>query len=468
MPQQPTGATPVEILKEYKGLNDQVDSLKRPPGTITEGKNLFDSNYGDANRRQGRDLQSLDPDGNPISVIYSLTWADGSAFQVSQTGGNFAYNPATYPVSSTVSSLLTDPCPDGLDPIPLDPTTSQPLCPPPNPSGGLRMPPTGPSVIGMIPDFVPLIRAMAEAYYFSQKSSAVLNVPDQKVAVDFIDKNGNIVAPGIRDRDSFEGYLSDGLKYRISSVSPISPALPLTSMPLDFYYVDYVVRGSSRYISDLDALIITYNSQVLQSYLKTDPSTAPATLSNYGVPDYFIASVSELNFQQVCSQFANKVNTQLVNVKVPGVQGSFQTKMVTKQDSASATCSSNTPTTVTISGYDENMFGDVGSFPFGDPCFSIASGNPSWDGSMTHLSEFDDCAWLNLDSSFNVVTSIQNHGCNAGAGFNVDRYQLVIELVGMTGGATLWSGEKLTGSDPLGVYNQTSGCVAIPSSITLV
>lgn len=85
MPQFPTSESSSQgLINKFIGLNDIKDSVKRPAGSTTDERNMWDQNTGDVNRRPGRDFDSLQSDA--VNIVYQLTWDDGNITTI--TGGS--------------------------------------------------------------------------------------------------------------------------------------------------------------------------------------------------------------------------------------------------------------------------------------------------------------------------------------------------------------------------------------------
>ncbi len=505
MPNQPTqGTQPAEVLREFRGLNDQNDSVKRPPGTVSDMRNMYDETASDANRRPGRILQSLD-DGNPIGIIYQLSWSDGFISNIAQSGSDFNFNTLTNYQAGVVTQTFTDPCADGIttscppgSTLTTNPITSQaycadditgaPLCPPPMPSESTSVPAR--ADLRPVPDYVPIIRAMSEAFYFAKKGvDAALQMPAQVCVVAFYQRTAPFtqVASGIRFKPEFSYWFNRGFVPRITALSPIVPSDPYTAMELDHYYVDYVMQGPARFATtDLNELIHKYNQQILPLFLKTDPNASPETLSNYTSADFFTFAASPENYKIVCAQFAGLINSKLSRVKVAAAQSNLMTKTGTASDAPGACYTSN----ISVSGYSDVFFTIPGACRSGSGDPSDCSGlHPNWDGSMIYDADYQPgfCSYLDNPSGLDENSHITQNSCSAALLLNLDifgdglgagfRMAFLVYYTVDQGSQydVVWYGFFATaGTDPRGVYvvvpgdGITGGCTSSPATITIV
>lgn len=287
MPQQPTeGAVPAEVVRQFKGLNDQTDSVLRPKGTVTSMQNMYDEQAGDANRRAGRDLVSLDPSGNPISLIIQLSWDDGGVSIINQTGSTFSYDAFRYSDDqNTVQQTIADP----NDPGPM-----------PN------LPHFLPFInkANSVPDLSSLFNALQDANITASQtpivwSNAVWSFDTYDVS------SGTPVLTGI-NVNTKEAYLelkAKGVTLRATKSNP--PRVPGNYMDEDFYWIDYVAQPGV-WVRDLQAIIT--NANVVATFYIKNILTSPISFVTWAPGTFETTLVTLANFRPLWARMANKLN----------------------------------------------------------------------------------------------------------------------------------------------------------------
>ncbi len=341
MPQNPTDAQPIEIIKDFKGINDQQDSVSRPAGTVTDELNIIDGSTGDADRRPGRDFESLDSSGSPVSLIYDFVWNDASVFPSLIAGSSAYYNAPFSPAFN-------------LGDIVVNPSTPGPL-------------PNGPNYLALskntpFPDLTSFMRALSEARMFSNAGTDDLSWPSQSFAFDAFD-GGQLIGINIRSRGDIAYNLRLGYKLRPTlAYGPIAAPTPGINIPPDFYFADIYAAGVKEVISELQTVIDNYNL-VLVTYIETRPIENATTIDNYTAGDLFSASLSVATWRGVLTRLAGLINSNLLFCKNTTTLTSVQTKSGVGQNSTPATCPGDTnPAGYRIVGYFDGMFQYVNGF----------------------------------------------------------------------------------------------------------
>jgi hypothetical protein len=302
----PTGdAAPVDILLNYKGLNDQNDSIVRPKGTVTSSINVWDEQAGDANRRHGRTFDSLQ--SGQIGLLAQISWGDGSSVTIFNNGSNLKFDPFVFPdhQNGNITASLSNPNTPG--PMPNAPTGIIPFFK---------------NSSTTIPDFTSFIRALSQASIFVNSGIDNTVVPDQIYGIDFyrVDISGStLITSNVRDKATAIQYLSQGLKPVPNlSYGPVTPE-GLT-VPDDFYWVDYFSEGNPRISSNLNTIRNSYNGAIT-SYIKTNPIEGSTAIQNYsnGFPDdRDLIEVTNLNWPVRAPIIAENIN-KLTRVGPAGV-----------------------------------------------------------------------------------------------------------------------------------------------------
>lgn len=299
----PTGeGKPVEGLFNFKGLNDQNESVFRPKGTTTEGINVWDEQAGDANRRYGRDYDSSA--SGAIGLLYQISWGDGSQSFIYNNGSSLQYEPFVYPdtLNGNITATLGNPNSPG--PMPQSPAGLVPFI----------------KNNRDLPDFTSFMRAVSEARRFATNGSD-FTWPNQIYGLDFYytDASGtHLVISNIRDKRSILANLSHGYKASLNLSAPqIAPPANGTQIEPDFYWVDYFVGGNALIASNLNTIRINYNTTLL-GYLKTNPVEGASTISNYAAPDQDPFPVTPLGWHGRAPIIAANINNNLQRVQVAG------------------------------------------------------------------------------------------------------------------------------------------------------
>lgn len=466
MGSSPTGnSIPQEVIHDFKGLNDQQDSVNRPPGSVTDMRNMYDETSHDADRRPGRDFVSLD-DGNAVGIIYQLSWADGGVNVINQSGDKVFTDPFDFPNRGEIPDLSPPDQPPG----------------PPGPFGPpikFAKKPTG------IPDLVPLIRAMSESLLFANNDSeASFTPPNQRYEFEFWRKNRDgsrtLMEFGVRTKDEYLKAQAHGWWPVGKTGSPISPTTPYTDMPLDFYWVDYVGNPSLA-VQDLQNLIDTYNSVIVVKFVKTYPDPqfyGKATMPNYTGADIFVQPAFSSTFKEVWGAFCTTVNAHLTRIKKTTTQQQVQERSGTASDGVDCTADSfvNDPPLLcqyhdlVISGYS-NTFFDTSTSTCNPP--SVIGSYPGTLGpgiSDGDLCVFDDCGWGSTLGNGGKAINTVEFSCatvkyNGGTSFSIH--------VECNGGGnptadTVWDGSKDDAtSSPAGIYTRTGGTSPTPATLTI-
>lgn len=358
MPQDPTQAQPIEVIRNFRGLDDQADSVARPNGTITEGQNVIDSSTGDANRRAGRDLESLD-DGNPITLIYDFLWDDASVFPAFVAGTTASYN-APFSPEFNLSDIVVNPSVPG------------PM-------------PNGPSYLANFsntpfPDLTSCMRALSEARMFSNAGTDSLSWPSQAFAFDAYE-DGQVIGINIRTKEAILYNLRQGYKLRPTlAYGPVAAATPGINIPPNFYFADIFAAGVKEVISELQTVMDNYNA-VLLTYIKTRPIEGASSIANYTSGDYFSSTLGVNTWRTALFQLAGLINSKLLFCKNTTTLTSVETKSGTGNIPI---CDSGGSGFV-IHGYSDGMF------------TAGANNNVApvvWNGTFTNYTEnIGLCAW---------------------------------------------------------------------------
>lgn len=312
MPNNPSNDNPVESIIEFKGLNDQFDSVARPKGTVTSNQNILDEQIFDANRRHGRTFDRLESES--IRFIYDFTWSDG--------GINFGYGAGSNGNNDTVrfpNRNINQTNPSIPGPMP-NYAFSLPI---------LRNPP-------QLPDFSSYVRAVSDARRFVSSGVDSLSWDDQVWALDFyeVDEDGNatLVKENVRTKSEAMSYLSAGYRYRKNFTYPsVAAPNPATGMPDDFYWVDYFCQFGLVSIR-LDNIINNYNT-VKNSYVKTAPPFENVSsvnnftnADNYNPGTITYESTDSTYWVTVANQLAKLINSNLSYTKTSGSETTFVQK----------------------------------------------------------------------------------------------------------------------------------------------
>lgn len=297
----PTKVQPGELLRDFKGLNDNVTSVDRPKGTVSDERNIFDEQVGDANRRYGRDFERLESDA--IGIIFGLSWDDGSITTIVSDGSDIKYNTFTYPdvTNGSISSLNANPATPGPMPnfpwfLPFIKNTSK------------------------IPDLTSYMRAISEAYRFATVGSD-FTWPTRVWAYDVYEITADsttLINTGIRSKDLILEALSHGYKLR-PSLAYGAQAAPVngTLLESDFYYCDYFMEGEFGIATDLETIRVNYNT-TLTNFVKATPINGNTTnpLPNYVVGDRDSVVVTASNWKDRAPIIASNINNNLLRFQV--------------------------------------------------------------------------------------------------------------------------------------------------------
>lgn len=297
MPQQPSKSNPASLVDRFRGLNDQQDSVFRPPGTVTNNQNVLDEQTGDANRRAGRDFERLGSEA--VGIIYQLTWNDNRSSIITGWGG------LSYDDFTDSSTGIVDPT---------DPNTPGPLPNFPNYIPQFKSPVN-------IPDLTSLMRAISEA--LRQINFVDVTWPDQVWAFNVYDvSSGTAVQIGsaIRTRELIQQALSAGYRL-VPFSSPISPPSDGRDIAADFYYADYRAAGIQYVISHLGVIITNYNS-TLTNFVKTRGFEGSTAISDFTIGDVYSTSPSISNWLTVWTELAALINNNLLVFQLAVSQGS--------------------------------------------------------------------------------------------------------------------------------------------------
>lgn len=142
-----------------------------------------------------------------------------------------------------------------------------------------------------IPDLTPLMRSLSEALHYIADENSL--------------------------NQEFGGAQGDA--WPTQRTAPFfAPPADGEDIPPDFYEADYTADIQNAY-DDL-ALIITNYNYVKNFFLKTDPSSSPATLSNYtGADDYSPGAINAGNFESI-RQAIIALTNDILNVMVQASQ----------------------------------------------------------------------------------------------------------------------------------------------------
>lgn len=297
MPQNPTpDAQPEDKLGNFSGLNDQQDSVYRPAGTVTDMRNMIDEQGGDASRRFGRDFDRLED--NPIGVIYQLVWNDGSTSINVSNGGDLTYDDFQFP-SRTVS-------------------VSNPSTPGPMPNRGTYR--VTYRRARRVPDFTSLMRALSEARIFATHGSDISPYWRARIWSFDVYRNSNFslppIATNIRDRNLVTMYRNRGLVLRRTLAHGTEAApTPGTSIPNDWYWVDYFIDINLA-VTDLNTIIGRAQNLVAPDYVSQYPIVGSASISTWAPGTFFNETATFANYRDLWSRLANKINTQIVRIKL--------------------------------------------------------------------------------------------------------------------------------------------------------
>lgn len=295
--QQPTKSTaPSELVGKFKGLNDINDSIARPKGSTSLAQNIIDDKVFDANRRPGRDLESLDASGNPVQFIGELEWGDAGVSNINITGSTASYNDITYGNDGKISQ--TNPSTPGE--LPSWPSFNFPqnVYPP------------------YLPDYSAICNALIDARKYVNNGTSDLTFPDQVWSVDVYSiSGGQKVASNLRNKSQIMQVLQNpGLRIVKKNDTPV--VFFQLYVPTDYYWVDYYC-DRSLVLNHLNQLITKYNSSgVLYSYLKTWPINGATSLDNYTLSDNFTETPDVNNYPTVATHLAAKINETLVRRKI--------------------------------------------------------------------------------------------------------------------------------------------------------
>jgi len=159
------------------------------------------------------------------------------------SGDTFEYEASVYPQDdgSLQNSLVDDPCPEGVA-SGVNPTTGEPLCPPPNPALSPYIPAVSDE---SIPDFVPIIRALSEAWYFAKKAlDNTITIPSRTVVVDFYemaDPDPILRTSSVNNTPQFVSLLEAGYVPVKNGSQSVKPSSPYTEAALNFYYIYFQI-----------------------------------------------------------------------------------------------------------------------------------------------------------------------------------------------------------------------------------
>lgn len=293
--QTPTkGAQTIPLLVKNGGLNDQDDSVLRRPDTFTTAQNLWDgAARWDADRRPGRDMESLDPSGNPVQVLFQFAWDDGAVFSINISGSTASYDAPEYDFpgfNSDLSTLVTDPTTPGDLP-------TFPNFLPPADNGDLI-------------DLVPIMRELSRAQkvYNDTPYSFPFGL---LYKVDMYDSSGNLVVSGSRDKTEILQGLQAGLKPRrvLEAYPYVYP--DAVDVPLDYFWVDYFCRSPSIPINHLTELLTQYNIELL-TYIKTRPIDGASDIELYQVSDFITTVPTKRNYRGLSDRLFQFVQQRLV------------------------------------------------------------------------------------------------------------------------------------------------------------
>lgn len=468
----PTGnSIPQEVIHDFKGLNDQQDSVNRPPGSVTDMRNMYDETSHDADRRPGRDFVSLD-DGNAVGVIYQLSWADGGVNVINQSGDKIFTDPFDFPNRGEIPDLS----PPGQPPGPPGPF-GPPIKFAKKPSG--------------IPDLVPLIRAMSESLLFSNNDvESALNPPAQRWSFNFFRKNRDgsktLVTTNVRTKkDYLDAQRHDLFPQRI--FSPIAAPVPYIDLPLDHYWADYVADPALA-VSDLQNFINTYNSVIVVKFLKTYPDPhfyGKTTMPNYTGADIFVQPAFNSTFKEVWAAFSTTVNTHLTNIKKTTTQQQVMQRSGTASDGFDCNdaafvddppllCQYNN---IGIVGYNNAFFDTSGNI-----CCDTPSVGGSFNGSFGpgigdgDICVFGCCGWGSFigqgGKAINTVEFFCAQVCyTGGTSFSV-RFECNGGGCPSPDDHIIWAGTKDDATtSPYGIYTRIPGTPGgispTPSTLTL-
>ena len=93
------------------------------------------------------------------------------------------------------------------------------------------------------------------------------------------------------------------------TISPESAPTPGTSIPPDFYWLDYFM-DKSLIVSHLQSVIDNYNS-VLLSYMKTPNANGAEQLEKWSTEDQYNVTPTLNNFNLVAMQLVALINSRL-------------------------------------------------------------------------------------------------------------------------------------------------------------
>ena len=292
MSQAPSSIQAIDLVKKFKGLNDQQDSVARPPGSVTSDNNIIDIAGGDASRRQGRDMVSLD-DGNAVQIILDLPWDDGGVATITLSGTGMSYDDFTYPSNGSGGGTTT-----GVT----DPATPGPM---PNEPGFIPwMQDAG------IPDYTSYMRALSEARMYVNHGVDDLAWNARVYDAAMYDSNGALLGYSA-DKSDIMSCINSGGKVRQHSHLVAAPT-PGTSIPNNFYWCDYYFNRA-YIVTDLNTIKSFYNTLLL-NFAKTYPVDGQATVSLYTADDQFSETATWKNHVAFSQRLAGAINTKLVRV----------------------------------------------------------------------------------------------------------------------------------------------------------
>lgn len=398
MPLNPTDVLAQESLHEFKGLNDQQDSLSRPKGTVRTDQNVYDEQISDANRRHGRTFDRLE--SAAVNFLFQFTWEDAGVNFGYVTGSNGKNDPLVYPGGLTQSNTF-GPMPTIFATLPIFRNESN------------------------LPDFTSYIRALSDARRFVNSGSDSLSYPSQIWAFDVYEvvKNpphtippdvNKLVGINVRDKASILFYINKGFKLRPTLAYPVvTVPVPHTNIPDDFYFADYVAQPA-LILSHLTTLVTRYNT-VLLSYVKTNPITNAASIVNWDGTDQYVPGTITFDknslayWETVADQLARLIDERLKTVQSIG---SFDQYSIKQDSTGGSTADASTEAQASacvIANHASHAYGPDNAAGTSDQYTAIAcsqfASDPVGSEVQAHVSFYTKAKTASFSDLCNVVNN---------------------------------------------------------------